>query len=241
MYYISIFYTSATYLLHSRIWNQLARFKTSLKILCLHFQRKCEERKQPLNCVRWRIDFTKVEVEELFRAREPRKRKQDLSYARPSARILPRKGRRRIFDLANRWKSTSVGVQPHLGAQSRDISDLLCVLLQSKKRYKYADPQDVRFSDLQCDSWIEPGDSRSSSHSHEISWTRVIVEFHGFISSSSRDFSQSDLWKNLAIRKRLLPVLDVRFDDAYNIRNIFFNIFLNIFSKFNLILYSFYF
>lgn len=136
------------YCTRARIWNQLARFKTSLKVLCLHFQRKCEERKQSLNCVRWRIDFAKVEVEELFRARESRKRKQDLSYACPSVRILPWKGRRRIFDLASYWKSTSVGVRPHLGAQSRGISDLLCVLLQSKKRYKYADPQDVRFSDL---------------------------------------------------------------------------------------------
>jgi len=33
--------------------------------------------------------------------------------ARPSARILPREGRRRIFDLESRWKSTFLDVRPH--------------------------------------------------------------------------------------------------------------------------------
>lgn len=117
--------------------------------------------------------------------RESRERKQDLAYARPSVRILPRKGRRRIFDLESRWKSTSLGVRPHGNWEHDRVSRIYFVSSHKARKDTGtgtpAYPEDVPLSDLQCD-WVESGESRSLANSCEILRTRktcLTVSFTG--------------------------------------------------------------
>lgn len=106
-----------------------------LKIFHPSFRSKYKEKKcNTLDCARWYIDFARVEVKGLFRAGEPRERKQDLAYARPSLRILPREGRRRIFDLESRWKSTSLGIRAHGNWEHDRISRIYFVSFHKARK-----------------------------------------------------------------------------------------------------------
>lgn len=118
-----------------RIRNRFVRFKTSLKIyfICLSDKNTTRKKKQPSNTVRGGVSISR----ELRRSRnyfEQAAKKQDLSYTRSSIGILPREGRRRIFDLEGRWKSTSLGIRPYGNWKRGRVSRIYFVSFHKAKR-----------------------------------------------------------------------------------------------------------
>lgn len=194
-----------------RIRNRFVRFKTSLKIyfICLSDKNTTRKKKQPSNTVRGGVSISR----ELRRSRnyfEQAAKKQDLSYTRfldrdsPSGRAQANLRSRGPLEV-NLSRYTTLR---ELEARSR-ISNLLCVLPQSKERqYRYtsADLERMYISLIYSATGIKSAALRTPAKPREISWIRKR--------QISRGFWQIDL-RSSTMRKGCAP--EGRFNDCPDI------------------------